>query len=603
MSLDVFCNNGMMTNSSQGWKVLVPGLVFGILAAALLSMLFLANGSTANARLADADCYMWLLRAETWISTGDWTDQSIARANAPIGDTTHWTWPFGLVLAAGAQPLLPWLPLRDALFWWGTFVSPALLLTTILGTLWLTRFIFDQRGRFALSVFLVSQPPILLACLAGRPDHHSLLLFWFAIWLCLWVRAVEEPKAVRLSIAAGVAGAAGLWTSVEFFPALAVALATGGLLWLRDHHEIIRSQRMVTLSLAIASIVFLLINPPAGAQQVFDRLSLPWIVPLFLSVGFWFFIAVRFNNLLPKLIAAFLFALIVGGIQFVLFPRFFLGPYADVPPDVAALWLNKVIEVRPLLQHSKQSLLSALPWIGAALLGTLIAIPMALSPNRLHSHRWLLLAVALPVFVVLGFLQIRWCMYAAWLAVFPMTALLLWLCARLPVVMQRAGFLVLLVAIAAVFPATAVLRIAGSEVPTSSFPSSSALRELWRTLGSQSGHAPQRVLTELDFGPEILYFTPFEVVATGYHRNIAGLRDAFAALNTSDWTNAADVIRRRGVTLIVISVKGNSIFFEKSGSDPSVYTQLSKGTYPPWLEDVLLPDHVAREFRVYRVHL
>ena len=82
--------------------------------------------------LIDPDCYMHLQRALRLMSGGWKLDGFDPRINAPFGYAIHWTGLFDRLLAAGAWPLT-WLgiDIRDALYIWGSAISPVLLMLAL----------------------------------------------------------------------------------------------------------------------------------------------------------------------------------------------------------------------------------------------------------------------------------------------------------------------------------------------------------------------------------------------------------------------------------------------------------------------------------------
>lgn len=67
--------------------------------------------------------------------------------------------------------------------------------------------------------------------------------------------------------------------------------------------------------------------------------------------------------------------------------------------------------------------------------------------------------------------------------------------------------------------------------------------------GSSPGRAAALALW--DQGAHLMYYGRVPAVASAYHRNLAGIRDAFAVLTATTWAEAERLLRRRGVRWLV----------------------------------------------------
>ena len=116
---------------------------------ALAQVLVLAIGASPvfEGGLIGTDGYMRLVRVELLHETGAWFDGTIARSNAPFGDTLHWTRPFDVLILGATWLLSPFLGFERALFWGGSFVSPLLLLATGYAMIWAANPLVEPENR------------------------------------------------------------------------------------------------------------------------------------------------------------------------------------------------------------------------------------------------------------------------------------------------------------------------------------------------------------------------------------------------------------------------------------------------------------------------
>ena len=150
--------------------ILILGYVFGL-------------APIEKGELADPDCYLRLLRVENLHKGGNWYDPVFLRINPPHGQTSHWTRPFDVLLLAGALSIALFTDFETALFWWGVIISPVLLIATLIALQWSTWPILSlsKDGPFFACFVFVLQIVTLSYYQPGRPDHQSLIIFFFVL--------------------------------------------------------------------------------------------------------------------------------------------------------------------------------------------------------------------------------------------------------------------------------------------------------------------------------------------------------------------------------------------------------------------------------------
>ncbi len=556
--------------------------------------------------LADSDCYMRLVRVQKLRDTGRWYDPVSERSNAPYGETLHWTRPLDALLLAGAAPWTPLLGFRTALFWWGVVLSPLLLYLTLLIFPWATRPVLRGEMPSLATLLLIGQVGFLQAFMPGRPDHHSLLLFLFVLTLGLSLRLVEGPRRRALCYAAGATGAVFIWTSVEGAPLVALTLGVLVWLWVWRGDDALDSGLHYSIALFVFLVVALLIERPPGNWTAveFDRLSLVHVCIFgFIAAAFTgLWLLVHRRRVLPsrwfRCGAALLGLAAVVVAVLVRFQRFYRGPFADVDPRIVPIWLDTVAEFCPLLR-SPSSWAFAAPLIGTAAL----CVPLAAYRSRHGPHRraWTFMLVSCLFFTPLPFLQARWGMYSQAVLVLPAADLMAVVWTRIERwpfslwrALAKAGFVTVclysFVLLAFVVDRVGNPRKPQKETQRCSLATACAYLEAAEPWHERRG----RIVTHLFWGGEVLYRTHHEVIATPYHRNAAGIVDAYDVLTAATDEQARRIIRRRQANLILLcpeSSEGRS--FLGSADAPTFYRRLCDGAVPAWCRPVALPERLS----------
>jgi hypothetical protein len=129
------------------------------------------------------------------------------------------------------------------------------------------------------------------------------------------------------------------------------------------------------------------------------------------------------------------------------------------------------------------------------------------------------------------------------------------------------------------------------------------LENAYALLGQPQGFGdrPRIVLAHFNHGPELLYRTPHSVVASPYHRNVAGLLDSDRIFGARDDAAARRLIDRRGVELVLLCPNGPALAQAAAKGGSTFVGRLSQGQVPAWLRPVQVPAELAGAFRLYEV--
>ncbi len=601
-----------------------PHIALALFFLVIQALLYRISAQVPYGELADPDGYMRLLRVEHLLSSGHWFDQTVPESNAPHGESSQWSRPLDVLLILGALPLWPFLGLKNALFWWGVWFSPVVQMFSVVALAWAGAVLFKPASRMHLSLFFLCQPALIDYYCAGRPDHHSLLMFCFIIITGQMLRILTRPPSNRLLICAGLMQAFMLWISIE---ALTVCLLTQlalGLAWVVRRPDAARQNLLVSFALTCGVCVALLVETPEHLLRfdVYDRLCGLNLAMFSAQTLFWFVMARLEKN--PRRIASWLQRLLAGAagavvclvVIYILSPRFFHGPYANVDPRLAQLWLKNVREVAPLAASASALLPQTLTWLGSIFL----VVPFLFFDfkNRIKDSAQLCIGVyfafGIALFVVLTLAQIRWATYAELILIFPLTELLSrvldWLETRIsPKWFSPARTLLVMFFAAAYLPFVLLFNLPATaahapDQPAAIAAKAGSLMQLAGWLKSEplSREPHQRIVTHLDYGPEILYRTGIEVVGSPYHRNADGVLFTYDLMNRSDPDEARLDVDKRGVTLILIDGSpAEAGFYNQSGNNNSFYRQLLDKKIPAWLSEIPLPPGLQVGYHLFRV--
>jgi hypothetical protein len=379
--------------SHRSWSVAAPGesarwsltrtafYAALIIAGIEILLLFTGNDGVRHGILFDPDCYMHLQRALRLMSGGWKLDSFDPRLNAPFGYAIHWTVLFDGLLAAGAWPLT-WLgiDIRDALYIWGSAISPVLLMLALAVFAAGVRPWINGLSFLWLTLLLFTQPILASVFLAGRPDHHSLVMGLLLVQLA-WLYAALDGRTDRrpfaIAIAAGLAAGVQLCTTIEALVSILLVSLVLGIAWAFYRRDVLRLLAAYWAGcLALTLIWTVATRFSIFLDAAYDRVSIVHVALLGIgtaAIALTGFLARR----LPRPVALGLGGASAGAAMALLYPDFFLGPWPHLDPAVRDLH-RQIGELRPLLPDS---------WFHLGLfLGEFAAALMAL-PLMIHRLR------------------------------------------------------------------------------------------------------------------------------------------------------------------------------------------------------------------------
>ncbi len=583
--------------------------------AAFIALIHVAWGLSGDSfvlhgGLADGDSYSRLVRVTRLFDTGEWFDSRLPRANAPFGDTLHWTRPFDVVLLALAALLKPALGFTQALYWAGAAVSPLLHVVSAVALIWATRPFLGLAGACAAGALTAAQFGFMGLATVGHADHHLLFVLITVVALGFMVRSLMAPDGGRRdALAAGLFLALGIWVGTEALIFLALSLLVAALPWLAGEEGAVRRNISLSLGLLVGLALALLVErgPAAYLEVEYDRVSILHLTMAALVVAFWCAVCRWRTNFASRLVAGVAGAAAIVAVIWLLYPKVFLGPMADVDPALLPL-LDRISEYRPI-----EDVPRFLVFVG----GALFAVPYAVwrIGREWHSPRrwvWVLIGAAVFLYLTFAINWIRWSLYAGLFMTVPLAHLVgrvddivssRFAAASARAFVKVSAILFLVVGPSAAGAAALYLTSDASALEKHGDREICRMREMSRFLGAPRWAERSRtILSSANFGAELMYRTGHKVVATLHHRNGAGILDSRRILGGTDETEILRLLRERGIDLILLCPgSGADSYFLESEDRRVLYRRLEEGDTPAWLREVELPQGLKGRLRLFEV--
>ncbi len=567
---------------------------------ALLSALLLAQAALKpGGMLISSDHAMRMVMVDQLLEGQAWQDQTSLRDNAPHGASMHWSRVIDAPIAALvllARPIAGSAAPEVAAALW-----PILLLLPLLALcVSITRHLAPEAGVMtALALPLVSIV-LVVEFLPGRVDHHNaqMLLSLVAAWALLLHRERTGGAAI-----AALASSTSLAIGMEAIPFVAATIAAYGLLWLTDpeRYRVPLAAFGTILGLSTALHFIAATAPASYADAACDMLSVAYVVPSLCGAAGLAAIALLLSNL--RIWSRALALICGGGVTALLFgtmfPQCLAGPYAMEQLLEIPGYFELILEARPLFAAFAENPINAIVYAAAVLVALPLTIWVAVTARGTRRTDWLILLGFLLSACAVMVLQLRGVRFAA-LYSLPAGA---WLIARARayyldhrgaagaglmigswVLMSSAAHFGILAVTAMLMPRAAYANVVFERL---------AEREaciLGDAYDRLAALPDGRVMAPFNLGPNILFYSPHEIVSAGFHRNIEGTKDVVAFFS-GDEATARRVAVKRAVDYVAVCPGGESY-------DGPVGP--AGGEHWSWLQPLSVP---GEALQVYRVRL
>jgi hypothetical protein len=583
----------------------LPVYALAALVPLLLHVLLVKAGVSPvlDGGLVDTDTYMRLTRVTDLHASGTWFDSVVHRSNAPYGDDLNWTRPLDVILLLGSWLLRPWFAFDEALYWTAAVIGPLGHLAGGFAAAWAFAPLVPAAWRPLLVVAVFAQVELYVESLAGRADHHHLILVLAVVQAGLMVRALRAPERVQTAAAAGIAAGLGVWVSIELLLPLALSVAAFGLSWAASRAtDAARAGRVfagaLTLTLGMAVMIERL--PAAYGVVEYDKVSIVHVALAFAIAALWTALAaLDAQDRRPRTFATRLAALAglgtaCGAVFIGLFPRFLLGPTADVDAAVMDVFLNGTMEMRPLWPVSLNATGDLLLNLGPVL-AALPAMVLLARRREERSRGETYLAALVLVYAVLALPHQRFAPLASMMA----TPFVIFGLAEIERRLAGSGAAFRYAATigAVLLPAMLGIGLMSAAPASADAPLSQRCAGADTARWMAANVPPGLVMAHLNQGPLLLYLTRNSVVTGPYHRNRDGIRDGFGFFASTDDREARRIAAGRGVDWVLLCPGEDRV---AETIEDSLARRLAADRVPVWLRPVTMPESRFKLFRVAR---
>lgn len=597
-------------------RIGLPLILFAVLLVALVNLGAIGgwNAALLDGRLVDADSYLRMMRVLDLREGTPWFTDLTQRLAAPEGLVIQWTRPLDILI------LLPGLALewlggfapREALWIAGIAVSPVMHLGAALAAAWGAQAIWPGRAPWYAVLLMVGSPSAATYSVLGRPDHHALIILLLTLGLGAALRAMLPGGGGRMAVMAGIAFGLGIWVGPEALIVTAPALVAIGLVALiaDDGRAAARQGQRLCLAMAATFAVAILAEhrPEEWLIAEYDRISIQQLCFALLAAAV--FAVAAATGAAPRLrrvLAAGGAAAAALAVLVLAFPGFLRGPLANADPAYLRLLHPFIQENLPLPPFGPGGALDAALYVGGAVVAGLIAIALA-APGWRRDGTWpaglvLLLTLLAALAGAIGARRFGMDLAPpAAIAGAGMVGLLLgasWPRAVLP----RAMLALVLVVGTLGVPFLGLLS--GQAAPAGTAAAATGGGCDWTAMGrwlgaerplvAPGGPAPLLMASDIFEGPELVWRTPYRIVATPHHRAGPAIEDSFTVLAGTDAEAARRVLHRRQVALLLACTAP-----PEPPPAGSVAALIAADAAPAWLVPIPLPEPLAA-FRLFRV--
>jgi len=558
--------------------------------------------------LGDTDDAMRMAQVRDLLAGQSWWDLSQYRVNpAGGGVLMHWSRIVDAPLAAGILLLKPLfgqaMAERIVMALWPPMLGAALSVACALGY----RNLSDRRIAYVIPLFLIMSGFVVMQFRPLRVDHHG----WQILLAMLIMGQALRPATWQAGLLGGLCAAALLAVSIEGLPIVALFAGLAALRWaLHGRCEDRRRLCGYMGALAGGAILFqFLTRGPVGLAGTWcDSLSVPYMAA-FVAATVGTFAAARANpglRWVRFLLLAGAGALAAGALVWTE-PQCANGPFASLDPIVVEYWYRNILEGQPLSASRPYDAIYVLVPSLAGLAGSLLAWRSSAAAG--DRRAWATVMIALLGAAVLSLLVLRSVSTAhifalpgcAWLG------LRAWAWARqirstLPRILASAlaaltlpllGSIAVAIVLGSVFPG---LKANEAESAPSAPFEETCLDPA--TVAALDRLPPTTILTPIDLGAPIIFWTRHSLVATGHHRNKEAMADTIRIF-VGDPGQAEALVRKQKATLIVFCRTANDLVQYRAARKDALAAQLYAGKAPAWLEPLAVGEQAG--LSVWRV--
>ena len=571
-----------------------PAVLVVCAALASLAMMAPSFRSVLQGGFSDPDDAMRLVEVRAWLAGQSWTDVSAWRLDPPNGASMHWS---RLVDLPPAAFIVAFRTLfaqasAEAL---ARIAVPALLLVGLCaGMARLALVLFDRAGLALVGLFLSAV--VLAQVQPGRIGHHAPETVAL-LWAVGAAAASFDPRRARQAGVAGVLVALALAMSLETLPFQGLLCAAMLFAWVARGAPLAPTLRWFGLGLGAALPVLFIatVAPARWAAPVRDAFGAPHLVGgTIVATGALVLASCRVPRLAHRLGAVAALGVACLATLVLIFPDCLRGPFADVDPLVREIWLDNVVESRPLAWFLRNE----------PMLGLVLGLPVVLGLGGLLVAAWTargtaalrfrLVAAMVAFGLALGFVQVRVLASVMPLALCGGVYAAGALRARLADG-RAAGLAAIAPALIVPFTATAWALVLPADAPTRDARGDLCLAPA--ALAPLAGLPPGRAVVPIDAGSSLLAGTRLDVFDAPYHRDNDGNRFAYDVMSAAP-DAARALLAARGTDYVVTCAGLNDTERLAVRAPDGLAAHILAGDIPVWLRPMPLAGTPYRVFAV-----
>lgn len=570
-------------------------IVAGVWLIVACYMAWKAQPLVADRMFPDPDDAMRLVQVRDWLAGQSWFDVTQYRLSPPAGGPMHWSRLVDLPIAAVILLARPFAGQYGA--------ETAALFVVPLLTLGITMLLVYRVGEK-----LMGGPAAFLAVLATpaslgamkqmkvmRIDHHG---WQIVLALVAMLGLLDTRRPLRAGVTAGLAMALWLNISMEGLPFAAALGAWFAFEWLRDGSAEARLQSYLgALALGSAALFGATHWPSEWNAHPHDVLNDAHLAAFAAAwIACTVAVRARIKDRSRRAIALGCAAAAAAAAMFVVDIHALQGPFSSLDPFVRTYWYDGVDEGMPVWKLAPSSVAAGLAQPVVGLIGALVAIWRTRGEER---YAWTMFAFLLGAITLSAIFVIREVMTGSVLSLVGtayLCELALTRARKLSAVPVRAVATVgALLIMTPAYAAPALMVPVDPRVVHAFASADECVKK--SELDKLATLAPSNLATPLDITPAILAGTPHRMIAGGYHRNGAGIRDVVMLFAGPDSSARAILSRRRIDYVVFCPETPESIRWAHFGPN-GLAARLNAGRAPQWLEPV---DLHLRALRVWRV--
>ncbi len=528
----------MQKSSVLGGKQTIQAVI--AFSAFVAIALFVRHWPNVSAwQLGDNDNFMRLHQLQVYIQSPSLLLQPLERFNPQDGQIIHWSRLPDLPILAIYYLFSLVLDVELSLQLAIAIVPVLYLMVMIMLVALITESLFGRSSVIASCFFTVTSLAA-LKCYPGQIDHHNIQLLLFA----LFSFAVLSPHITKMTYVLLVSGSVSLslLIGLEVLPFFVLMLAGVTLSEVKYAPDKITWIREASLCIALfCSLGIIVLFPESQLKApLYDVISLPL---LSYFVAAWFVLTV--TSYRPSLLVLVVISLVVIPVVYYMNPEPLSSPYKDYPSLLNSLWLEHVIEAKPLIDvlhpsawlHSESNFL-------VAYLVTMLAplLCVGLLKTRSQKLLWVMFVISL---IPALLWQMRTIVFSAVLALPLQSYLAMAILERVKLPIIRLIPLLLLSPIVMAYGTYLVTQEKEADEPRLSARALDGVAFI-----KQQSIEPGKMFTPMEVGAQVLSLTEHAIIAAPYHRNIRGNLLYMQVLLTEDLSWARERVVKEGIVYL-----------------------------------------------------